>query len=229
MKPAWDQLSEEFKDSKFSGVYDVDCTADGKDLCEKAGVTGYPTIKYGSADDMEDLQKYEGGRDFDSLKKFAEANLGPVCGPKALEACSDEDKAQIEKFSAQPLADLEAEVKKLTKQHDDKQKKFGKKKRKFDEKDVEFQDEWKECQSDKKNSDKAKEKLEKNEKATKAEKSKHADKEKKIEARRAKLEKKKESLDKDRKKYDDEKAAIDAEGSGLKLMIAVKNHKKEEL
>lgn len=227
MKPAWDQLSEE-----FPGVYDVDCTADGKELCEKVGVSGYPTIKYGSADDLDSLQKYEGGRDFDSLKKFAEENLGPVCGPKTLDACSDEEKAQIAKFSAQPLAELEAELKKQTKQLDDKQKKFGKKRRKFDEKDKDFQDEWKEYQSDKRNTEKAKQKLEKNEKATKAEKSKQADKDKKVEARGAKLEKKKEALDKDRKVYDDEKDAIDAEvkGAGLKLMTAVKDAKnKDEL
>lgn len=45
MKPAWDQLSTEFLGSKGSGVYDVDCTAAGKPLCDANDVTGFPTIK----------------------------------------------------------------------------------------------------------------------------------------------------------------------------------------
>lgn len=229
MKPVWDQLAEEFKDSKFSGVYDVDCTADGKALCEKVGVQGYPTIKYGPANDFDKLVKYEGGRDYESLKKFAEENLGPTCGPKALDACSDEEKKHIEEFSARPLAELEAELKKLTKDQDDKDKKYNKKRRKFDEKDKEFQDEYKEYQADKRNNDKAKEKLEKNEKATKSDKSKQAAKDKKLDAQGAKMDKKKESFDKDRKEHDDKKDALDAEvkDSGLKLMKVVKESKSK--
>merc|ERR1711924_170527 len=74
MKPAWDQLMDEFSSSTTSLIADVDCTADGKPLCETHGVQGFPTIKHG---DPADLQDYSGGRDFDSLKKFAEENLGP--------------------------------------------------------------------------------------------------------------------------------------------------------
>merc|ERR1711879_807765 len=113
MKPAWDQLADEFKDSKHSGVYDVDCTADGKDLCEKVGVQGYPTIKYG---DPDSLQDYGGERDFDSLKKFAEANLGPVCGPSSMDACDETDKAILEAAMAMTLKDLEADIAKHDKE-----------------------------------------------------------------------------------------------------------------
>lgn len=73
MKPAWEQLEAAFEGSKTAIIVDVDCTADkNKDLCSKYGVRGYPTIKYitGETDPMGD--KYEGGRDFDSLKKFAD-------------------------------------------------------------------------------------------------------------------------------------------------------------
>ena len=45
MKPAWDQLMEEFKDSKTAVVADVDCTVE-EELCSTHGVQGYPTIKY---------------------------------------------------------------------------------------------------------------------------------------------------------------------------------------
>jgi len=107
MKPAWDKLAEEFKDSKTALIADVDCTAGGKDLCSEVGVRGYPTIKYGDPSNLED---YKGGRDFDALKKFAEENLGPTCGPANLDLCDADKKAQIEKISAMSAADLQAAV-----------------------------------------------------------------------------------------------------------------------
>jgi len=107
MKPAWDKLMEEFKDSKTALVGDADCTGSGKALCDEVGVRGYPTIKQGDPNNLED---YKGGRDFDSLKKFAEENLGPTCGPANLDLCDDEKKALIEKFSKMSAADLAAAV-----------------------------------------------------------------------------------------------------------------------
>ena len=98
---------EDFKDSKTALVGDADCTADGKALCDKIGVRGYPTIKYGDPNNLED---YKGGRDFDSLKKFAEENLGPSCGPANLDLCDDDKKAQIAKFSAMSAADLDTAI-----------------------------------------------------------------------------------------------------------------------
>jgi len=111
MKPAWDKLMAEFKDSKTALVADVDCTAAGKDLCSDLGVRGYPTIKQGDPNNLED---YKGGRDFDALKKFAEENLGPTCGPANLDLCDADKKAQIEKFSAMSASDLAAGIKEKT-------------------------------------------------------------------------------------------------------------------
>jgi len=107
MKPAWDKLMAEFKDSKTALVGDADCTAGGQSLCNEVGVRGYPTIKYG---DPSDLQDYKGGRDFDSLKKFAEENLGPTCGPANLDLCDADKKAEIEKFSKMSASELEASI-----------------------------------------------------------------------------------------------------------------------
>merc|ERR1740138_1439374 len=108
MKPAWDKLMDAFKDSKSALVADVDCTAAGKPLCDSNGVRGFPTIKYG---DPADLQDYNGGRDFDALKKHADSNLGPQCGPKNLDLCSDAQKAEIEKVMAMSEADIDAKIK----------------------------------------------------------------------------------------------------------------------
>ena len=61
-------------------------------------------MKYG---DPSDLQDYQGGRDEKDLKKFASEKLGPQCGVKNLDLCSDEKKAQIIKFQAMSAADLD--------------------------------------------------------------------------------------------------------------------------
>jgi len=111
MKPAWDKLIAEFKDSKTALVADVDCTAGGQSLCNEVGVRGYPTIKHGDPNNLED---YKGGRDFDSLKKFAEENLGPTCGPANLDLCDDAKKADIAKFSKMSASDLEAAISEKT-------------------------------------------------------------------------------------------------------------------
>jgi hypothetical protein len=107
MKPAWDKLMAEFEDSKHALIADVDCTADGRSLCEDVSVRGYPTIKHG---DPNNLQDYEGARDFDSLKTFAQGNLGPKCGPANLDLCDDDSKAKILEFQTMSPADLDAAI-----------------------------------------------------------------------------------------------------------------------
>jgi hypothetical protein len=87
---------------------DVDCTAEGKPLCTENGVRGYPTIKWG---DPNDLEQYKGGRDFDTLKKFAEENLKPICSPFNMDVCDDSAKAEIKKYQDMSEAELDAAVK----------------------------------------------------------------------------------------------------------------------
>jgi len=107
MKPSWDRLMDEFKDSSSSLVADVDCTVE-EELCSQNGVEGYPTIKYG---DPADLQDYQGGREFDDLLSFAKENLGPVCGPKNLDLCDEAQKKAIEDAQAMSDDDLKAAIK----------------------------------------------------------------------------------------------------------------------
>jgi len=98
---------EEYKGSPTSLVADVDCTTEGKELCNKVGVRGYPTIKYG---DPSDLKDYNGGRDFDSLKKFAEENLGPQCGPDNMDLCDDATKTKIEGYLKMSADRMEGKI-----------------------------------------------------------------------------------------------------------------------
>merc|ERR1740121_689892 len=108
MKPDWDKLMDEFKGSANALIADVDCTADGKPLCETHGVEGFPTIKYG---DPNNLEAYEGGRDFDALQTFAKESLGPTCGPANLDLCDAEKKKKVEELLAMPFDELAASLK----------------------------------------------------------------------------------------------------------------------
>jgi hypothetical protein len=116
MAPDWEKLADGFSDSKDGLVAEVDCTADGKPLCEANGVRGYPTLKWGDPSNLED---YQGGRDFDTLKTFAEENLKPVCSPTNIDLCDEDKKAEILKFQAMAgdeldklIAEKEAEAEK---------------------------------------------------------------------------------------------------------------------
>ena len=41
MKPAWDSLAQQFATSDKVFIGDVDCTASGKELCERIGVEAH--------------------------------------------------------------------------------------------------------------------------------------------------------------------------------------------
>jgi hypothetical protein len=111
MKPDWDTLANEYKESKTVLIADVDCTASGKPLCDKYGVKGYPTIKTFRAGD-EDGEAYEGGRALGDLRKHAES-LGPACSIDNKDLCSPADLATLEKFAAMSPERRNAKLNKL--------------------------------------------------------------------------------------------------------------------
>merc|ERR1719410_2340493 len=104
---------DDFASSPTALVADVDCTTEGQPLCEKFGVRGYPTIKYG---DPTELKDYNGGRTYDDLKKFADENLGPTCGPgENLELCDAEMKKKIENYVKMSEGKLDGKIRKAIK------------------------------------------------------------------------------------------------------------------
>jgi len=98
---------DEFKDSKTALIGDVDCTVH-QDLCGTHGVEGYPTIKHGDPNNLED---YQGGRELEDLQTFAKENLGPSCGPNNLDLCDEDAKKVISDAQALSEADLDAKIK----------------------------------------------------------------------------------------------------------------------
>jgi hypothetical protein len=121
MKPDWDKLMDAFADSPSALIADVDCTTEGKPLCDNNGVRGYPSIKWGDPSNLED---YKGARDYDSLFKFAEENLKPMCSPNNIELCDDDMKAEIEKFSSMSDDDLATAVAEKEKLMEDTEEEF---------------------------------------------------------------------------------------------------------
>jgi len=108
MKPDWDKLMAKFEGHASALVGDVDCTAEGKPLCEEIGVEGFPTIKWG---DPAALESYDGGRTFEDISSFAETNLKPMCSPNNIDLCDDEKKETIKKLQAMSEEDLEVGIK----------------------------------------------------------------------------------------------------------------------
>jgi hypothetical protein len=107
MKPAWDKLMKQFEGHATALVADVDCTAEGKPVCEQNGVEGFPTIKWGDPSALED---YDGGRDFADLETFAKENLKPLCSPANIDLCDDDKKAQLKKMMAMSAGELESKI-----------------------------------------------------------------------------------------------------------------------
>ena len=104
MAPDWEKLAAEWDGHEVGLVAEVDCTAEGKPLCDTVGVRGFPTLKYG---DAADLQDYQGGRSYSDLSSFAKENLKPVCSPANIDLCDDDKKAEIEKYSAMSIDELD--------------------------------------------------------------------------------------------------------------------------
>lgn len=83
----------------------VDCTVH-KDLCQKQGVQGYPTLKYSNG---YGLNSYESGRDLESLLKFVEDNLQNGCLDDE-NLCTEEEVEQLEKYATMDTEALEAQL-----------------------------------------------------------------------------------------------------------------------
>ena len=112
MKPAWDQLMEEFESSSSVVVGDVDRTVE-TDPCSEYDVSGYPTIKYFTPETDEKGDSYNGGRDFDALKAHVVDNLEVKCQADSGEGCSDKEKGYIEKMKAKGADDIQKQFDRL--------------------------------------------------------------------------------------------------------------------
>jgi len=112
MKPAWDQLGDEYKDSSSVVIGDADCTASGKSLCDANDVRGYPTIKYFNAEYPSGTD-YSGGRTYDALKAFTSENLEAKCLVDNTEGCTDKEKEFMEKWKGKAADEIKSQLTRL--------------------------------------------------------------------------------------------------------------------
>jgi protein disulfide-isomerase A6 len=122
MKPDWDELMNEFGDSKSVVVAEVDCTVE-EGLCGGIGIQGYPTIKYWNAGASKDnANDYQGGRDLEALRSFVVENLQKLCSVADPADCSEKEVQYIESLKGKSSADIAAQLERLQGMADKKMK-----------------------------------------------------------------------------------------------------------
>ena len=84
-------------------------------VCEDAGVRGYPTIMYYTSETGPEGEKYAGGRDFDALNTFVEEKLSAGCtvGSEA-DTCDEKESAYVTKMQAKGADAIAKELVRLT-------------------------------------------------------------------------------------------------------------------
>jgi len=114
MKPTWDALGDEYKDSSSVLIGDADCTVE-TELCQDHGIKGYPTIKYFTADTGPKGADYQSGRDAGSIKKFVEDTLEVKCLIDDTKECTEKEVKYIEKMKGKSADDIAKQTTRLTK------------------------------------------------------------------------------------------------------------------
>jgi protein disulfide-isomerase-like protein len=121
IKPVWDALMKQYEGHADVLVGESDCTAAGKTLCEHLQVQGYPTLKYG---DPASLTDYQGARDLDGLKRFADSELRPACSLSRIDLCDEGQRQRIEELQELSPLELGAEIAKSEKEIAELESKF---------------------------------------------------------------------------------------------------------
>jgi protein disulfide-isomerase A6 len=125
MKPAWDQLGDEFADSSSVLIGDVDCEGSGEEMCNRFEISGFPTLKYfaGELAAYGSGEDYKGPRDFQSLKTFVTENLEVKCKIQDIYTCNDKERAYIDKMRAKTSKERVKQILRLEKMAKESMKK----------------------------------------------------------------------------------------------------------
>lgn len=116
MTPDWNKLAKIYKGSKRTLIANADCAGTAQALCGKLGVNGYPSLKVLKKDHKDPYKpdEYNGGRDYNSLKKYVEQNLaGPECSLEDKEGCEKGELKILEESEAMTTEARRARMKEL--------------------------------------------------------------------------------------------------------------------
>ncbi|KAL3782922.1 hypothetical protein HJC23_004901 [Cyclotella cryptica] len=121
MAKSWNELAEYYQNNGKTDVLigSIDCTDSphGKNLCIKFKITGLPTLLYGpSGSDGVYLEEYGGEKTYDDLKSFALKELVPKCLPVSLDACTAEERQEMDSYIAMSYTQLNEMIQSLEKQ-----------------------------------------------------------------------------------------------------------------
>merc|ERR1712196_221167 len=93
------------------------------ELCSRFDVSGYPTIKYFTAETGEEGAPYQGGRDYDTLKAFVEENLGKSCDVNEPDGCDEKELKYIAKMKDKSADEIAKQIERLEGMKGDSMKK----------------------------------------------------------------------------------------------------------
>lgn len=101
MKPEYEKAASILKSNDPPiTLVKVDCTEDGKSVCGKFGVQGYPTLKIFKSGEVS--SDYNGPRDASGIVKYMRAQVGPsakdLLNVKAAEAFVGKDEVTVVGF-----------------------------------------------------------------------------------------------------------------------------------
>mmetsp|Transcript_19893 Transcript_19893/g.45184 ORF Transcript_19893/g.45184 Transcript_19893/m.45184 type:complete len:206 (-) Transcript_19893:254-871(-) len=106
--PVWEEFAKDYANDPKYIIAEVDCSAD-EDFCEgEMDVTEYPSLQYGSHEDI--LDEYDGSLELEALKEFAAESLALQCSIQFENWCSDEQKELIKRIKAMSSDDLSEKI-----------------------------------------------------------------------------------------------------------------------
>jgi len=110
--PDMEKLATEYKKSRTVLVAHIDCAGKGQATCGKFGVQGFPSLKaFKFKDGKKTPDDFNGGRDYNSIKKYIDANLaGPECSLEDKEGCEPAERAILEESEKMSVADRRTKV-----------------------------------------------------------------------------------------------------------------------
>lgn len=111
MAPDYSKLGDHFaKADTGVQMVEVDCTSGGQGICSRMGLNGYPTFKYFTPSGPKNGNDYHGGRDYNSIKRFAEEKL-ITCNIDTLKGCQPNQVQFIEKNKGKTVEEMGAALK----------------------------------------------------------------------------------------------------------------------
>eukprot|EP00931_Biecheleriopsis_adriatica_P088642 TRINITY_DN6291_c0_g2_i1.p1 TRINITY_DN6291_c0_g2~~TRINITY_DN6291_c0_g2_i1.p1 ORF type:complete len:149 (+),score=24.86 TRINITY_DN6291_c0_g2_i1:244-690(+) len=114
MKPDWDKLGMIYMDSPSVLIAAVDCSSDdSRSICQEAGVSEYPTLRYFTQETGRSGSHYSGGRDLQSLQTFVKQTLERHCNPDTKAGCDSREVAYVRKMSSRERSVAEGELRRL--------------------------------------------------------------------------------------------------------------------